>query len=33
MQLELGFCKNEIYAALKFTAKDVQKFFDSFVGH
>ena len=33
MQLELGFCKNEIYATLKFTAKDVQTLFGSFVVH
>ena len=33
MQLDLGFCKNDIYATLKFTAKDVKMLFDSFDGH
>ena len=30
---ELGYCKNEICATLRFTAKDVQTLFDRFAGH
>ena len=33
MHLEVGYCRNEICAALRFTAKDIQKLFDSVVGH